>query len=238
MTRFLCFPLLFLLALSAFAQNEPPAPELTLPRDPALLIRMREQLTNELQQTQRMLGYVNPGDTQLVDALKTQQAELATQLNDVTRQLQTIGSAPRGTLPPGFIPSESDVHLTRPGIALPLRGQQRDFRQPEPAVPPLMPGNLLPTTMPAGMPYQPMPYQPLEMSAAPQWNDQDRAWETSAWGPKVPKELTEVKQSVESMRKEITDLKETIKALETQIQLLNRTILLSGRINGTTESGE
>jgi cell division protein FtsB len=50
------------------------------------------------------------------------------------------------------------------------------------------------------------------------------------WGPRLPKELVELKQSVESMRKEIAELKDTVKALEAQIRLLNQNILLSERV--------
>ena len=76
----------------------------------------------------------------------------------------------------------------------------------------------------------PQPYpQPM-----PPWMGMDQgsasAWEPTSWGAKLPKELTELKQSVESLQKEVADLKETIKALETQIQLLSRTILLSEKM--------
>jgi predicted RNase H-like nuclease (RuvC/YqgF family) len=71
-----------------------------------------------------------------------------------------------------------------------------------------------------------LPPQPVP-EAVPNWADQNRGgWDP--WGPKQPnKELTEIRQSIESLRSEIADLKETIKTLETQIQLLNRNILLS-----------
>jgi hypothetical protein len=89
-------------------------------------------------------------------------------------------------------------------------------------------------------PYQiPQPIHP-EMPVSPQipgmggmgynptppWGDPDRTWDATPWGPRLPKELVETKQSIDSLRKEIVDLKETIKALETQIQLLTRNILL------------
>jgi uncharacterized coiled-coil DUF342 family protein len=45
--------------------------------------------------------------------------------------------------------------------------------------------------------------------------------------PQPSKELTELKQTVDSLRKELSEMKESVKALETQIQLLNRNILLS-----------
>jgi hypothetical protein len=90
--------------------------------------------------------------------------------------------------------------------------------------PPAMP----PATQNPYMPFYPAPPAAVP-SPMPNWTDQDRAWETGHWGPKLPKELTEMKQSIESLRKEIADLKETNKALETQVQLLIRNILLSER---------
>jgi hypothetical protein len=83
-------------------------------------------------------------------------------------------------------------------------------------------------TRPPEMPVPPMPGYP-GMGAGwgtPPLGDADRMWDATPWGPRLPKELVETKQSVESLRKEIADLKETIKALETQIQLLTRNILL------------
>jgi DNA repair exonuclease SbcCD ATPase subunit len=71
------------------------------------------------------------------------------------------------------------------------------------------------------------------MPNVPQWGNQAPSWE---WGPRLPKELTEVKQSVESLQREITELRELIKRLETQIQLLNRTILLSSERMGERTS--
>jgi len=247
MSRFVCSLLVFLLALPMFAQDDPAVLGQPLPRDPALLMRMRERLSLELQQTQQMLGFVNPNDTQLVETLKTRQAEFAQQLNDVITQLQTLNTSPPGMssrwddmpgrpnmLPPG------GMGMMPPGAASPMpspstREQEllrSEMLQPYSPMPSSgYPPGYLPFPSPSppyrnDPPATPMPTNP----SPPAWLDQDRAWEASSWGPRIPRELTEVKQSVESLRKEVADLKETIKALETQIQLLSRNILLSERV--------
>ena len=235
MTRFLGFALLLVIALPLFAQDELPTLGQALPHDPALLIRMKDKLSFELRETQRALGVINPSDVQLVETLKTRQADLARQMNDVTRQLQTSGTN-RGNVP--LIPE------VRPGMLPPaVQSQDAELRQSEsqpvypippvmPDYPPMQPPNRsdLPGVLMPPYSYVP-PYPPADMmpNNVPHWNDQDRAWEAMPWGPRLPKELTEMKQSIESLQKEVAELRTTIKALETQIQLLNRTILLSDR---------
>jgi DNA repair exonuclease SbcCD ATPase subunit len=231
MRRFLSSTLLFLIALPLFAQDEPPVLEQMLARDPATLMRMREQLTFEYRETQRALSAINPNDTQLVETLKTRQADLAKQMNDIVKQLQTLGSSQPGI---GEFPPDMNV---RPGLTpglpttqplLPITTRMDDRRPPSlselnaPGIPVIPPG-VYPPTQPY-MPYSPA-YNPPDIPNMPQWgNPPPQAWE---WGPRLPKELTEVKQSVESLQKEIADLREIVERLETQIQLLNRTVLLS-----------
>jgi len=242
MTRFLYFTLLLLIVFPLFAQDEPPTLGQPLPRDPALLIRMRDQLAFELRETQRTLGFINPNDTQLVETLRTRQTDLARQMNDITGQLQTLGPNPNtgdvpsgmgrpGMLPPGQTAREQELPRTDP------------LQPYTPAMPPMMsPWNqpIQPPSSRSGLPGVPIPtypsiapYNPADKTPnnVPHWNDQDRAWEATPWGPRLPKELTEMRQSIELLQKEITELRTTIKALETQIQLLNRTILLE-RTNG------
>jgi hypothetical protein len=233
MRRFLYLNLLFLIALPLFAQDEPPVLEQILSRDPATLMRMREQLTFEYRETQRALSAINPNDTQLVETLKTRQADLAKQMNDIVKQLQTLGSSQPGIseLPPdmnvrpGLTPG---LPTTQPLSPITTR-QELDRRPPgisplnEPGVPVIPPG-VYPSPQ-QYMPYPPAYNNPPDIPNMPQWgNPPPQAWE---WGPRLPKELTEVKQSVESLQKEIADLREIVKRLETQIQLLNRTVLLS-----------
>ena len=241
MSRLLCFPLLFVLALSLFAQDEPPGVEQSLPRDPDLLMRMREHISLELQQTQRMLGLVNPNDTQLIDTLKTQQAELTKQFRNITQHMQAGYQSPTlsgiGDVSPGYSPG-------RPGMPSMMPTREQEWRTQEPATPMVMPSypnqpvapySMAPNRaeMASSTPVYPIPVQPHNPNPSygvPNWGDQDRAWEITPWGPRLPKELTEMKQSVESLQKEIGELKETIKALETQIQLLSRTVLLNERV--------
>jgi len=263
MTRLLCCTLLFLIALPVFAQDEPPTLEQTLPRDPALLMRMRDQLTLDLQRTQQMLGFVNPNDTQLVENLTTQQADLARQINDVMRQLQTLstpnvgtglsgldrrpGMMPQGLhgtqpsqtdMPPGLLPNQtfSSLQMRQEPVMPPVMPHVPGLQNAMPINPPInpMPGGMMMGGMPPGAYHPPMMPTPMEPMDA-HWGNQPHAWDASSWGPRLPRELTEVKQSVESLQKEIVELRGTIKALETQIQLLTRNILLSERAR---ENGE
>ena len=241
MTRFLCFPLLFVLVFPLFAQEEPSASILTLPRDPTLLSRMKEQLSHQLQNTQRMLIHVNPSDTQLVDALTTQQAEFSKQLREISELMQ---SSPQLSGMPTArdirdIPQESTPLTGQAGIPS-MMPQRRDYGwQMQESVIPQTPTRMLPgmPEPPVQPPYNQMPPMPQMYGppyGGPNWADQDRTWEATPWGPRLPKELTDLKQSIESLKKEIGELKDTIKALETQIQLLSRNILLNERIK---ESG-
>ena len=205
-------------------------------------MRMRQQLTAELQQVQRMLSFVNPNETQLIDTLRAQQAELAKQINDVSQQLQVFGTPSTGEVPPDStfsggmlpLPSAREVEmpnmprLTDPTLMPSSVPQFLPFQSAQSQFPPYYQSSQQPFY--PGMPVGQTPIVPdfPPMFPGPQpGNDQDQSWTTSSWGPKPPKELTEIKQSVESLRKEIAELKETIKVLETQIQLLNRNVLLS-----------
>jgi len=251
MTRFLCFTLLFLISLPASAQDTSPTLGQALPRDPAFLMRMRDQLTLDLRETQRMLGFINPSDTQLVETLQTRQADLAKQLSNLAQELQTLGTPNMGIIPgmdvrPGMSPMQPGLMPTQP--IQPPR-QEQGWQQAEIGhgmmggmpVPggihnyssmPVMPVPGVPSmTYPPTPMYNGMPSPQVVVPNVPQLGSQAQGWDEAHWGPRLPKELTEVRQSVESLRREITELRETVKSLETQIQLLNRTILLSERVN-------
>ena len=247
MTRLLFVPLLFVLVFPIFAQEEPAGLGQPLLRDPRILSQERERITLELQQTQRLIGLINPNDVQTMDVLKTQQTELVKQLRDLTQQMQS-GPLSYGTIsvqevPPGRVsqpvirpeivgsgmspvpgavsplPLEQMSRMPDVPVGMPLNGYQTIPNAP-PAPPLQMPNS---PSMPF---YPPVPAAPNPM---PNWTDRDQTWEAGQWGPRLPKELTEMKQSIEALRKEIADLKETNKALETQVQLLIRNILLSER---------
>ena len=255
MTRFLCFTLLLAIAMPLYAQE--PVVGLSAP-DPAFLMQTQKQIINELQQIQRMRGIVNPNDTQLIESLDAQQAEWTKQLRDITQQMQAgtpplpnEGGVPPGTMAPPFgsgrsgmppmpgmhgVPKETDFAVPQdmrgyvpPGmpVGIPVMPDNR-FSSQTPGMPGAMPQMPMPQ-MPMYQQPQPMPLQNPYLGGGQNWYNQDRG-ETAYWGPKLPKELTEVKQSVESLKREVAALKETIKVLETQIQLLNRNILLSERV--------
>jgi hypothetical protein len=236
-------------------QPEPPRPSVMpmVPRmNPAMLLKMRTQLTFELQQTQRALGFIDPNDQQITTTLKDQQAELTSQLKEINEQLRTQGisadngeSIPTVSVAPPIesikpVPPKTEVP-TLPG-GLPdsnLLIQQREPYSPYPPYSPVTnsvpPSPISGTTIPkAAIPGQKMPDAIAANSGvfppplqSPTGFDQDQAWANSPWVPQPSKELTELKLTVDSLRKEISEMKENVKTLETQIQLLNRNILLS-----------
>lgn len=251
MKRFSYLALLLLIVLPTFAQDEPPVVvEQPLPRDPAFLMRLKEEILNEIRETQRTLRYINPDDTQRFEYFTNRQAGLAKQFNKVVEQLQTLNTPNQNFV--DYLPGR-EVQPPLPGREVPLSPQAGIQRQ-QPTYA---------TVPPTPYPYQPYPYhlvpvqEGLSMnggggmqgsSGIPMHNstpfslpensatnpfllEQARAWEDAYWGPKLPRELGDVKQSVESLQKEISSLKETIKSLETQIQSLNRIVLLSGQAN-------
>jgi hypothetical protein len=209
---------------------------------------MREQFTVELQQIQQMLGIVT--DPQLVETLKTQQAELTKQLLEVTQQMQTREKLPN-TRAPEFYPAQPPEPVVsmpplprgeRAGSLDPLMSKNDPNQNRWVPMRPEMPGQPPIPPMPgsAMQGYNSTPPFPGGVGSAPSpWGDPDRMWEATPWGPRLPKELVETKQSVESLRREIADLKETVRALETQIQLLCRNILLERmkeKENGSKEN--
>jgi hypothetical protein len=221
--HFFLLVILFFLAVSIVLaqQEETPLPVIPSPAkpavksNPAMLMRLRGQLAFELQQTQRTLGFVDPNDVQLVEMLKTQQAELTNQLKDITAQLSGAGAPVPPAGEPLVIP---DAPVPEKRTAIPTSVDSMSM--PNPFLAP--PAHVGPPVI------TPMPQRPRDQRSVPPTQfDQDQAWSDSPWSPQPSKELTELKQTVESLRKDVGELKETVKALETQIQLLNRNILLS-----------
>jgi restriction endonuclease S subunit len=208
---------------------------------------MRQQLTFELQQTQRTLGFIDPNDKQLTASLQEQQAELTNQLKEINAQLKIQGIPAESQEPSvnnSFTPKVIDI-VTGSAPPPPIDSnpliQRRENLGTKPTTPNTGTELTVPKEIPSPIPpFQP-PFQPIPgIGITPPINnlagtanplptpfDQDQAWADSPWVPKPSKELSELKQTVDSLRKEINDLKENIKALETQIQLLNRNILLS-----------
>ena len=256
----------------------PPAPttqDMTppMPRmNPSMLLRMRNQLTFELQQTQRTLGFLDPADTQLSTTLKEQQTDLVKQLKDIDTQLKAQGvpvenlqdptaaapGMPGAALPetpkatdPTLVPGGSPQPPADPNLLIQQRlttgmpgampgGMSAGMHgsTPQPGMPGMFPGTPMVNPMlPPQTPYnlqQPggtMPYPPVTPTMTPPTPptqfDPDQAWANSPWVPQPSKELTELKQTVETLRREIGEMKESVKALEAQIQLLNRNILLN-----------
>lgn len=249
-TSVFCSSIVFLLAAATLfvppsqAQGVPASPSSLPPMNPAMLLRLRDQLTYELRQTERTLGFIDPSDAALTATLKEQQTELVNQLKEITTRLKAQGipvegepDAASAALPIPRVPTESslpvlpraaDPTLVPGGVPQPATDPnlliQRPPGTPIPGMPayPMSPG--FEPAIDGSLPSRPQTPTPTPV---PTPFDQDRAWADSPWAPQPSRELSELKQTVDVLRREITDMRETIKALETQIQLLNRNILLS-----------
>ena len=220
MSRFLACTLSLLLALPAFAQ--------TPVGDAALLQRMQADLALQLQETQRMLGLVGPNDRQLADMLRTQQQDLTRQLRDVMLQLQGPGTGMADlddipAIPQGRVrnddmsPMPFDPRIQRPIPQIPVQSQV-----PQQLLNAISGAGIDVTAFPPATPYFNPPMTPPIPNDLP------------SWGPRPPRELIEMKQSIDMLQREVGELRETIKALETQIQLLSRNILLLDRVRDST----
>ncbi len=107
----------------------PPPPSPLAGFNPALLRRMRGELSFELRQIRQTLALIDPRDTQLKQTLQTQQAELVSQLKEITVQLESAGVSPLAN-EPGLpeMPDEKEL-AEGPGIP-PLPPGTRTIRIP------------------------------------------------------------------------------------------------------------
>ncbi len=227
-----------------FAQELPvplQPPEMSGRISPTQLLRIRSQLTRDIQESQRILGFIDPADTQLVALHKEQQAELLSQLKEINEQLKAQGfptgnevaPAEEPTLPPRpraedptLVPGGTPRAPADPNLLVQRRGET------PPNFGAVMPGatniDALPPELRAVLEQSRQPELSsvatpgMPISTPPTAFDQDQAWSESPWAVQPSKELTSVKESVESLRKEVVELKETVKDLEAQIRLLNR----------------
>ena len=229
MARFLAFTLLLLFALPVFAQ-----PFMPPPRDDetALMLRqMQSELTAQLQETQRMLSLVGPNDRQLANMLQTRQEDLTRQLRDVVQQRNEMTGGMQGR-------GGRDEIIPNPAMPAEMPPGMMGGIQPGLEMPPGMMGGMggMPPNVMGGM--GGMRMQPgLEMPPRGMGGmvEQPPSWDTTPWGPRMPRELIEIRQSVDLLKREVGELKETIKALEAQIHLLNRNILLFDRVRDLEE---
>ena len=217
--------------------------------NPSMMLRLRDQMTRELQQIQRQLGFIDPSEVPLRKTLTDMQADILTQLQDINALLKeqgisppdnTVDALPDSPVPPKVpaIPPGDDPTLVPGGVpqpsmmppiqrAMPTFGDANDpvSTAPRNPLPNGMMGGFVPG-MPEVPPYTPMPGVPAPVPRTPAAHDQDQAWADSPWAPRPSKELAELKQTIDGLRKELGEMRETTKALETQIQLLNRHFLL------------
>ncbi len=210
---------LFCFATSLVAQEQETAPTLP-PMNPAQLLRMRHDLTFQLQESQRVLALVGQEDKQLLELHQSQQKEIIEQLKDIETQLKAQSVPP--AMSGGAMPSQVSP---RPPVSSGVPPLPPNFQMLNPMLPPrTLPGTPGPGS---GMSQQRIAPAISPPSEFDQRLDPNQAWANSPWAGQPSKEWAEMKNTVEALRQEISELKTTVKALETQIQLLNRNILLS-----------
>ena len=254
------FAVLVLCSFVVAQESEPPPVGSRTPAisplhgmNPTMMLRMREQMTRELQQIQRQLGFISPQDAQLQKTLNDMQAELLAQVKSIDAQLKEQGvpvptdvaDRPNiSAIPPGadptLIPGGSPQQPMRAEnilIQRPATGDETVDRMviPQPSrMPTGQPDGMvtpIPDPLPQGMmggiiPGMP-PQQPGMMPGmVPGGMPFEAMPAVPSMMPEPSKELAELKQTVDALRKELGEMRDTIKALETQIQLLNRNFVL------------
>ena len=210
--------------------------------DPRVAAGMKEELTMQLREITRLMGQIDPRDTQFLDTLRKEQSALI-------EQLKGLEPATKGPEEPEMTPQVQPTTNPRPeaieplnpaGPALPPNWQQmppeelakifaeqqnrRTVGQPGqmPPIPPRGFQGALPfgeADVPAigGRRVPPMGegFMPPAPSGLP-WGGQQQP----------SQEITELKETIAALQKQIEQMRSEVKALDTQMQLLNQNILL------------
>ena len=194
MSRFLCLSLLCLLPLSVLAQEDPMPTERAIPRGNQAFLLRMK--TNLTQELKRLQDMLT-----IIGPNDPQFAEqLKIQQAELTKQIKDVTQQLQAFETPGT----------------------------ESAAPPMPLGTPAERTTPPPIPGINEPMMPPGFAPPSSWNAPDWQQDMPLWGQpgqsKQLQELTEMKQTVESLRKEIAELKETVKALDTQIRLLTQVL--------------
>jgi hypothetical protein len=222
MTRFLYLPLLLVLVMPTFAVFQTVAQEgqVTGQLSPNDLIRMREELNFRLQETQQMLRFVNPMDTQHIEQLHADQAELTQKLREVLHQQMQPPAVHGAARNPSQMPGMPNMMNAMPNAMQPHHQAFQHVPSQSISSPWQMPTNRnLDSPFPT-MPTMPITPHPIGVQPFGVMPPETR----------MLQELSAMRQSVDSLQREVGELRETIKVLETQIQLLNRNFLLNERL--------
>ncbi len=219
--------------------------------DPRLQAGMREELTMNLREISRLIGQVDPRDTQFLETLRKEQASLVEQL----KGFESPAAAPptaagldaaAPTLPPvqQNVDRRAPALESFPGDPLPSNWQQMSpdelakiFAEQRRTQPAAMPDRLPPAVPPRGF-QPPAPFgaggapafgapasQPLEGFSVP---PADAIPNRLPWSAQQQpsQEITELKETITALQKQIEQMRAEVKALDTQMQLLNQNILL------------
>jgi len=198
---------------------------------PDTLLRLREELTMQIQQIQQQIGRQSPNDTQFTQFLLTQRAETMQQLQAVEAQLQATAAdlqdparmPPQDMsmgMPPGWQqpqPGMMGGGMTPEMFQQMMQMQQMQQMQQRQQMPPEFGSWQQQMQMPQE---RPMPFGP---PPAQQQGRYIAQWNTPQFDPMMPgQEVVVLQQAITDLRSEISGLRDQIRSLESQIQLLIR----------------
>ncbi len=219
--------------------------------DPRLHAGMREELAMNLREISRLIGQVDPRDTQFLETLRKEQASLVEQLKGFDTPAASAATPAAGldAADPALPPVQQNINRTPPaldtlpGDPLPPNWQQMSpdelakvFAEQRRSQPTAMPDRLSPIPPRSG--YQPpAPFgagaPPAFGAATPLPSEGFSAPPVDAMSNRLPwaaqpasQEITELKETITALQKQIEQMRAEVKALDTQMQLLNQNILL------------
>ena len=212
--------------------------------DPRIAAGMKEELTMQLREITRLMGQIDPRDTQFLDTLRKEQSALI-------EQLKGLEPATKG-------PEESEMVLPVQPTTNPRPEAIEPLNPAGPALPPnwqQMPPEELAKIFAeqqnrrtAGQQGQMPPIPPRGFQGAAPFGETDvpafggrrvppmgddfmppmGGLGASPWGgqQQPSQEIAELKETIAALQKQIEQMRSEVKALDTQMQLLNQNILL------------
>ena len=214
--------------------------------DPRIAAGMKEELTLQLREITRLMGQIDPRDTQFLDTLRKEQSALIEQL----KGLEQTAKAPEE---PDMTPLVQPTNNQRPEAIEPLNPAGTELPPNWHQMPPEelakifadqqnrrrtagQPGQM-PSIPPRGFqgtaPFGNAELQGFEGRRVPPMGDDfmPPAMGSPAalpWGgqQQPSQEIAELKETIAALQKQIEQMRSEVKALDTQMQLLNQNILL------------
>ena len=214
--------------------------------DPRVAAGMKEELTMQLREITRLMGQIDPRDTQFLDTLRKEQSALIEQLKGLepaTKEAGETGMAPP-VLPPTTNSRPEAVEPLNPaGPELPPNWQQltpealaKIFAEQQNRRTAAQPGQMPPIpsrNFQSATPLGETDVPPFGSRRVPPMGDDFMPPAMGApaalpWGgqQQPSQEIAELKETILALQKQIEQMRSEVKRLDTQMQLLNENILL------------